>query len=175
MQKQHPEAHENFQTLIGPHLSAVQAVARRIVGDDDAASDAVQEALITLWKAGEMPPNLRRWLIRTVIHRSLHARRSRTRRRNWAQLGGNSLTPCALCDPERELEIRELVDHLELALGALPAEYRKVFELREFEGLEYREISNILGVPVGTVRSRLSRARAQIRVITDETGSRACA
>lgn len=175
MQEQKSINNESFEALIGPHISAVKAVARRILGDDDAASDAVQEALITLWNTDAVPPNLRRWLIRTVIHRSLHARRSRMRRRGWEQLGGNGVLACALCDPEREMEIRDLIDRLEFALNELPSEYRKVFELRELEGLGYREISDVLGAPVGTVRSRLSRARAQVRATGDDTISKVCA
>ncbi len=159
---------ESFEDLIRPHLSAVRATARTILGDDDAASDAVQEALITLWQAGEVPEHLRRWLLRTVVHRSLHARRSRIRRRHWEDHGGAAVLACALCDPERELEIRDLIDCLDRALTALPRQHREILVLRELEGLEYREISDLLGVPVGTVRSRLNRARAQIRAATDE-------
>ena len=175
MRKIHSASSGRFSALIAPHLSSAQSVARRILGDDDAASDAVQEALITLWQAGEVPPNLRRWLIRTVIHRSLHSRRSRMRRRGWEQRGGLELLPCAMCDPERELEIRDLVDRLENALNELPHRYREVYELRELDGLEYREISDLLGVPVGTVRSRLSRARAHLRITGDSVSSGVCA
>ena len=91
-------------------------------------------------------------------------------------MGANRATPwvlaCALCDPEREMEIRDLIDRLEFALKELPSEYRKVFELRELEGLGYREISDVLGAPIGTVRSRLSRARAQVRATEDDTISK---
>ncbi len=160
---------ESFEALIGPHLGAVRATARRILGDDDAAQDAVQEALITLWQAGVAPEHLRRWLLRTVVHRSLHARRSRMRRRRWEDQGGAAVLSCALCDPERELEIRDLIDCLDRALAELPPEHREILVLRELEGLEYREISEFLGVPVGTVRSRLNRARAQIRTTASES------
>ncbi len=159
---------EGFEALVGPHLSAVRATARRILGDDDAASDAVQDALITLWQAGEVPDHLRKWLLRTVVHRSLHRRRSRIRRLRWEELGGAAVLSCALCDPERELEIRDLIDSLDRVLGALPPEHREILMLRELEGLEYREISDVLGVPVGTVRSRLSRARAEVRAKVGE-------
>lgn len=163
MREREDRSLESFEALVGPHLPAIRATARRILGDDDAASDAVQEALITLWQAGEVPGHLRRWLLRTVAHRSLHARRSRIRRRRWEDEGGAAVVSCALCDPERELEIRDLIDCLDRALGALPPEHREILVLRELDGLEYREISEALGVPVGTVRSRLNRARSQIR------------
>ncbi len=152
-----------FEEQIRPHLGAVQATARRILGDDDAASDAVQEALIALWRTEPVPGHLRQWLLRTVVHRSLHARRSRTRRSYWEDKGGEEILPCALCDPAREVEVRELLDCLDGALQALSPDHRAVFVLRHVEGLEYGEISDRLGVPVGTVRSRLNRARARVR------------
>ncbi len=152
-----------FGEQIRPHLATIHAVARRVLGDDDAASDAVQEALIALWQTGEVPRHLRRWLIRTVVHRSLHARRSRLRRAYWEDRGGAEVLPCALCDPERELEIRDLLDCLDNALEALSPDHRAILVLRDIEGLEYREISDLLSVPVGTVRSRLNRARARVR------------
>ncbi len=158
---------ESFESLVGPHLPAVRATAHRILGDDDAASDAVQEALITLWQAGEVPEHLRRWLLRTVVHRSLHARRSRMRRRRWEDEGGAAVVSCPLCDPERELEIRDLIDCLDRALAALPPEHREILVLRELAGLEDRQNSAVRGVPIGTVRSRLNRARSQIRATAD--------
>ena len=70
---------------------------------------------------------------------------------------------CALCDPERELEIRELLDCLDRALAAVSTDHRDILVLRDVQGLDYREIADQLGLPVGTVRSRLNRARARVR------------
>lgn len=156
-----------FEAQVRPLLPGVRATARRILGDDDAAGDAVQEALISLWQAGPLPDHLRRWLLRTVVHRSLHARRTNVRRAHWEDRGGEAVIPCALCDPERSLEVRELIDVLEIALAALSPDQREVIELRDIDGLEYREIAARLGVPVGTVRSRLNRARARVRASAD--------
>ncbi len=153
----------SFEEQIRPHLPALKATARRILGDDDAASDAVQEALIALWQSGGVPEHLRPWLLRTVLHRSLHARRSRQRRAFWEGRGGAAVLPCAMCDPEREVEIGDLIDALDDALGALSPDHRAVMVLRNVEGLDYREISDRLNVPIGTVRSRLNRAREHIR------------
>ena len=156
-------SHRQFEQQIGPHIPVVRATARRILGDGDDAADAVQEALIALWQIGSVPDYLRPWLIRAVVHRSLHSRRSRMRRARWENLGGGSVMSCAFCDPEQEIEIRKLLDVLENALSVLSVEQRRVFELRDLKGLEYREIATQLGVPVGTVRSRLNRARARLR------------
>ena len=160
-------SHRQFEEQIGPHIPVVRATARRILGNGDDAADAVQEALIALWQFGSVPEHLRPWLIRTVIHRSLHSRRSRLRRARWEDLGGGTVMSCAFCDPERDLEIRDLLDVLDKALASLSAEQRRVIELRDLDGLEYQEIAERLDVPVGTVRSRLNRARARVRETSD--------
>jgi len=153
-----------FAQVLRIHLPRLQAAARRILGDDDLASDALQEALVTLWRLGEVPSHVGAWLMRAVIHRSLHTRRTRDRRLHWEERAGlEMLDRCPLCDPERELERRQLLETLQEALEALSAEYRDVFVLRELEGLDYREIAQRLDLPVGTVRSRLSRARRALR------------
>ena len=91
------QSQRKFEEQIGPHIPAVRATARRILGDGDDAADAVQEALIALWEIGPVPDHLRPWLIRTVVHRSLHSRRSKFRRTKWEDRGGEMVMPCALC------------------------------------------------------------------------------
>ncbi len=152
-----------FQRQIQPYLGPIRSTARRILGDDDSAADAVQEALIALWKSGPVPDHLQRWLLRTVVHRSLHARRTRTRRAHWEDQGGHAVVRCPMCDPSRELEVRELIDELEHILSTLPPDQREALELREIECLDYQQIADRLGVPMGTVRSRINRARAKVR------------
>ena len=73
----------------------------------------------------------------------------------------------ALEAAEREVEVRELIDTLDRALATLSPDHRTIVILRDLEGLEYREISDLIGVPVGTVRSRLNRARARLRASAD--------
>ena len=80
---------------------------------------------------------------------------------------GSAVKPCSFCDPGRQLEIRELLDTLEEVLKGLPADQRRVVELRDLEGMDYREIADQLGIPVGTVRSRLNRARSRMRASDD--------
>ena len=155
----------DLERAVEPHLSRLRAVAERILGCPDQAHDAIQEVLVTLWRTAEMPQNLRAWLIRTVIHRSLHARRGTERRRKWEELaGGEIVDSCVLCDPERSVQNRELRDRLDEALRALSEEQVRILELRALEGLEYEDIAGRLGVPVGTVRSRLNRARHALRL-----------
>ncbi|MGH0034504.1 MAG: RNA polymerase sigma factor [Myxococcota bacterium] len=146
------------------HLNELRSVAARVLGSRDEAEDAVQEALVTFWRLRDEPPNVRAWLVRTVLHRSLHARRTAMRRRKWESRAGEELSrSCALCAPGDELERRELLETLDSALAGLSEEHRVVLAMREIQHLDYDAISRELRVPVGTVRSRLSRARAALR------------
>ena len=147
------------------HVPAMRRVAERILGCRDLARDAVQEALVTFWlESPERGPD-RAWLIRTVIHRSLHERRAQGRRRRWeGDAARETSFECPLCQPDLAFERRELASLLEEALRALPEAYRSVFVLREIEGLAYEGIARLLGIRVGTVRSRLNRARCALRV-----------
>lgn len=142
----------------------VGRVAQRILGCPDAAHDAVQEALITLWLQPPGHSQGRRWLQRAVVHRSLHERRSRQRRSRWEEAAGDALAwSYPTFDPERDLERSELAGILRQALCTLPEPLRSCFVLRELEGWGYEQISGELQIPLGTVRSRLSRAKAAMR------------
>lgn len=161
-----PSRSERIERQVRPHLNRMLAVAERILGCPDAARDAVQEALVTLWQAREVPPNLRGWLLRTVTHRSLHARRSADRRRKWeARAGADG---CVLCDPLRQIQARELLRQLDRAFAELSDEQRLVVALHEIEDLDYSTIARRIGVPVGTVRSRINRARGRLRALMEE-------
>ncbi|MEM7409309.1 MAG: RNA polymerase sigma factor [Myxococcota bacterium] len=160
---------DDLHQLVAPHLGRLVEVAERILGSGAEADDAVQEALVTLWKAEVTPPNPRGWLVRTVVNRSLHARRTAQRRRKWEERAGiDWVTTCPLCDPEEAFENGELQQELDRALDALCDEHRMVVALR-VEGLEYHEIAERLSLPVGTVRSRLNRARSALRAELETT------
>jgi len=160
-----------LEEAVQAHDALLRSVARRILGDDDQARDAVQEALVALWQSCEEPENLRGWLVQAVVHRSLHARRTRDRRAHWEREAGSLRTGwCPLCDPEHQTEARRRLQALEEALASLSREHRSVVLLRELEGLEYEEISHRLGIPVGTVRSRLNRARRVLRALAGVDG-----
>jgi len=151
------------------HQTALQVTARRILGCHDAASDAVQEALITLWLSPPPSDRQRAWLVRTVVHRSLHQRRARVRRERWEREAGDvMIETCPVCNPQQTIETREIGEILSQALEALPETYRSAFLLRELEGWDYERIARALAVPIGTVRSRLNRARSALRAYVTE-------
>lgn len=156
-----PDARARAAWRHSPHLLRI---AKRILQDPDLAHDAVQEALCTLAAAPRAPENVLAWLLRAVVHRSLHLRRSELRRRKWEERGGlDWARSCAMCGADQEIERAEQRNLLDEALARLSEEQRLILALREVEELDYEAIASQLRVPVGTVRSRLNRARAALR------------
>jgi len=162
-----PESHpccDQFAEIVGPRLARLQRLAWKILRSDDLADDAVQEALLSLWREERLPPNLDGWLVRAVVNRSLHLNRTRQRRRHHEEracLGRSEQDPAG--DASRPLETAEVARAIEAALDALPDHLRTVFVLREAEQMDYESIAESLGVPMGTVRSRLHRAREALK------------
>ena len=157
---------EVVPALIGPLVR----VAGRILACEDLARDAVQEALVALWLRETFPANPRAWLTRAVVHRSLHLARSRSRRRKHEGLAGLARAgPSVRDDPARLLEVEELGRVVAAALAGLAPEFRLVLALHAREQLDYAAIAAALDIPVGTVRSRLNRARKALRAILRRT------
>jgi RNA polymerase sigma-70 factor, ECF subfamily len=143
-----------------PHLDAAMSLARWLLRDRAAAEDAVQDALVRAltYGASHRGDNPRAWLLR-IVRNTAHDRLARERGRQEGPLeeAGGLHDPAP--DPEAVLAGREGADRLASALAALPAELRECLVLREIEELSYRDIARITEVPVGTVMSRLFRAR----------------
>ena len=152
-----------FGSRLAPHLPVLHAVARGILPSHDLACDAVQEALLALWRQPEEPADLRGWLVRTTVHKCLHVlRREGRRNRHEERAGVERTESCPLCDPTATAEELELRARLDTAIAELSEELRVTFLLRSERGLDYQEIADALSIPVGTVRSRLSRARESL-------------
>lgn len=151
---------EQFDALVLPHLSCLHRAARRVLGSDDLAWDAVQETLFRFWQNGRIPAEPRAALLHVVHPTSLQILRSR-RRRSDHELGANPdparSTDCR--DPSCIQEQAELTAELRRAIDGLPPACRETFRLRIDGELGYEEIAAQLDIPVGTVRSRLARAR----------------
>jgi RNA polymerase sigma-70 factor (ECF subfamily) len=160
---------EQFAEVVHPRIPRLQRLARRILRSDDLADDAVQEALVSFWKEGRLPRNPEGWLLRAVVLRSLHLNRARRRRRNYEERAGAERVEHDLGgDGARALEAQEAVQTATAVLRKLPEHLRTVFVLREAEQRDYASIAVALGVPVGTVRSRLNRSRKAVRAILDQ-------
>lgn len=160
----------DFAEATRPLLGHLVSIARRILGDEDAAWDAVQEALVSLWLENEMPTNLRSWLARTVAHRSLHLARCQSRRRRHeVQARFERVEASDRDDPSHHLEGEDLGRILEDALSRIAPEQRTVLVLSVVEQMDYETIACELQIPVGTVRSRLNRARGALRELLIHT------
>jgi RNA polymerase sigma-70 factor, ECF subfamily len=143
-------------------IPQLRRYARALMGSDGAADDLVQDTLeralmkFDLWQPGT---NLRAWLF-SIMH-NLYVNQLRGAR-DWAPLDEDLEIPVG---PRQEEGLR--IRDLNKALQALPPEQREVLLLVGLEGMRYEEVSMALGVPMGTVMSRLSRGRERLRCLLD--------
>jgi RNA polymerase sigma-70 factor, ECF subfamily len=148
------------QASLAPHIPRLRRYARALVGDRYAADDLVQDTLerainkFHLWRPGS---DLRAWLFAIMHNVHVNQLRSRAARPETALDEGALLAQSAF-DADR-LEIRDM----QSAITALPVEQREVILLIALEQLSYAEVSRALGIPMGTVMSRLFRARERLR------------
>jgi RNA polymerase sigma-70 factor, ECF subfamily len=156
----------NFVEAGSPLLEHLLSIARRILRDEAMAWDALQEALVSLWIQDVMPSNVHAWLACTVAHRSLHLARCQSRRRRHEfQAGVQRAKGNTSEDPSHHLEAEELVEMLDEALARISPDHRVVLELSSVEQLDYEAIASRLQIPLGTVRSRINRARRALGAI----------
>jgi RNA polymerase sigma-70 factor (ECF subfamily) len=148
------------------HLDAAYNLARWLMPDKDNAEDMVQEAYARALHhiAGFSGVNGRAWLL-TIVRNCCYDcfRRNGIRHQNGSFDEELHVVATTARDPETVLLEEESAERVKAALAELPPNYREVLVLREFEDLSYKEISGIVGVPLGTVMSRLSRARNQLQ------------
>lgn len=155
---------DDFAEAVLPVIGRLVHMARRILGCDHLAWEAVQESLLSLWTQTPAPPNPQAWLIRAVTYRSLHLARTARRRRKYERRASWLRTEATdRDDPSRPLLTEETRNELMAALAKLDRKHREALCLHLIDGLNYGSIARRLGVPVGTVRSRLNRARAAMR------------
>ncbi len=160
----------NFKHIILPHLEAAYNLARWLLRNDHDAEDVVQEALIRAFRFfdGFSGQNPRAWLLKVVRNSAytfLHQNRARELGTEFdEELHANRASPCRNSETPEALLVRSAQQRfLNEAVEALPVEFREVFVLREMEGLSYKEIAEMARIPIGTVMSRLSRARRKLQ------------
>jgi len=160
--------------LVGQHERMVYQLARTLLGDHDDALDVSQEVFLRVFRTLHRfrgQSSLKTWIYRIVVNQSRNKLRWWTRRRRALQVSLEEHVAIhgepagqALSAPDRILGRKELADRVWWALECLPFDQRTAVILREIEGLSYQEIAYSLGVLVGTVKSRLARAREGLRV-----------
>lgn len=156
-----------FAAAILPYLDAAYNLARWLVRNDAEAEDLVQEAYLRAWKgfAGFRGADGRPWLL-AIVRNTCYTWLRENRRQGLAVEFDEALhsQDGDIPEPERLRAASAERQTLEKALAELPSEFREVIVLRELEELSYKEISEIADVPVGTVMSRLARARARLQL-----------
>jgi len=156
----------DFEQVVLPQLDAAYRLARWLLRHDANAQDAVQEACLRALRYFHTfsGGNGRAWFLRIVRHVCWQSRRPDLAGRMDAfderqHSGGREGA-----DPEALLMQIDDVALIDRALGRLSCRFRELLVLRELEGLSYQELSEVLGIPIGTVMSGLSRSRQALRV-----------
>jgi len=153
----------SFERVVLPHLDSAHNVARWLVRDASLAEDVVQDAMLRAlsYYAGFRGGDARPWLLQIVRNVAYNALAKRTQRAETSLEDDAPArdAPDPADDPEAALARLQDLRQLDRALAALPAELRECVVLKELEELSYKEIAQVTGVPIGTVMSRLWRAR----------------
>jgi len=148
------------------HSGAVHGLARRVLGDDAAAEEVVQEIFLRLWNAPDrFDPargTLRSFLLAQSHGRAVDLLRSDVSRRRREEKEARA-TAEAGYDIEHEVWDLAVADHVKEAVTGLPVEERKAIELAYFGGHSYREVAQLLGVPEGTIKSRIRSGLRRMR------------
>ncbi|MFT7519428.1 MAG: RNA polymerase sigma-70 factor (ECF subfamily) [Kiritimatiellia bacterium] len=156
------EAHaRSFNDLVRPHLDAMTSMAARVVGCRHLAQDVVQEVLSVVWSRGWLPAQPCAALCHLARLRALQQLRSDRRRCNHERCT-DALPKGYEPDPSSVLDRAERIGLVRSAIDALDTLQRQAIELHVFDGLPYSEVAKVCGVAVGTVRSRLHRARREL-------------
>lgn len=154
-----------FGRIVARHSDRLYAVALRTLGDREEAADALQDAMLSAYRAAASfrgEARVTTWLHRVVVNACLDRARSR-RVRPTVPLP-DAGTPGEPVSPRDEVGARETAMDVEQALAALPPDQRAALVLVDVQDLPVEEAARILGVPVGTVKSRCSRGRARLAV-----------
>lgn len=155
-----------FEELVSRYEAQVRRLAFGVLGDRELSEDVAQEAFITAYRKARTIRGrgaFRSWLFRIAINRARDERRRQGRRLEVTLEGveeGGS-------EPHRGLEAGW---SLARVLSRIRPEYRAAILLREVEGMSYREIADTLGWPLGTVETRIHRARIELRAVLTEQG-----
>ena len=155
----------SFEEVVLPHLDAAFNYARWLTKNDADAEDVVQDAYVRALRffSSLRGEDARAWLL-TIVRNTWYGRfprRTGMGVTTVADEGAHEVADETL-DPEAQAIQQQTVDQVRSALEVLPADFREVLVLRELEGFSYKEIAAIVGIPIGTVMSRLARARERL-------------
>jgi len=160
----------SFEEVVLPHLDAAFNYARWLTKNDADAEDVVQDASVRALRffSSLRGEDARAWLL-TIVRNVWYGRfprRTGGAISTVADEDADNRADVSL-DPEAQLIQQQTVEQVRRGLEALPTDFREVLVLRELEGLSYKEIAAIVGIPMGTVMSRLARARERFAGVLD--------
>lgn len=173
------ENSRTFERLVRPHFDRLYRLAWRLTGSKVEAEDLFQELLIKAYGKLDDLVDIREpgpWLCRVMYNLFIDERRRYARRRlrivAECELAGDGLAGLpGPGDPDYDKHRLENIERLDAALAALSDEHRTVVLLHDAEGYKIAEIEDLTGVPAGTIKSRLHRARARLREILGSGGT----
>jgi RNA polymerase sigma-70 factor (ECF subfamily) len=165
-------ARQRFEAVAMPHLDAVYSAALRLAGNPDDAKDLLQDTILRAYRFFDQfipDSNCRAWLL-TILYNNFRNHLRRCSLHPLTPLNDESETTDAAaeldgrsCNPEELVAHRWIGRHLEAAINALPLEFREPMLLVDVQELSYPEVAKVLNIPLGTVKSRVSRARSLLR------------
>lgn len=167
------------EQLVAEHQAMVFQLGCHLLGSRDEAYDLSQEVFLRVFRTLDRfraDASLKTWIYRIAINQASNRRRFWSRRHRLGQVSldahvevhGEPTEATDASSPHRILASKQLAERLTVALDALPFDQRTVIILREVEGLSYDEIAQALDIAVGTVKSRLTRARQALRASLGE-------
>ena len=166
-----------FASVVLPHLADAYALARWLTGDRADAEDVVQEACLRAFRGigGFAGVNARAWVL-TIVRHAAYTWLGKNRSASLLmvddleavereQAGAGTSSGQGPETPEAAMIAKADAARLEAAIADLPVPFRETLVLRDVQGLDYREIAEVTGVPIGTVMSRLARGRERLSAI----------
>ena len=170
----------SFDALMRPHLERLYRLSFRLAGSKPEAEDLFQDVLLKIFPRMNELIELEEpggWLCRVMYNHFIDNRRRFARQRLVVvaedQLPSGDLASLpGTCNPETDAEQRDNIMQLDAALGELSDEHRLVVMLHDCEGYKLVEIEELTGTPVGTLKSRLHRARARLRDLLSKDGTK---
>jgi RNA polymerase sigma-70 factor (ECF subfamily) len=165
---------QGFEESVLPHLDAAFNYARWLTKDDSEAEDVVQDACVRAMRffSSMRGDDARAWLF-AIVRNTWYSRIARrVDHRETALVDSTHSEPADdSLDPEAQVLQSRAVEQVRAAIEQLPQDFREVIVLREIEGLSYKEIATVMRVPIGTVMSRLARARERLAAVLKPGGS----
>jgi RNA polymerase sigma-70 factor (ECF subfamily) len=158
---------DSFEVLVRRHEKAIFNLAYRLLGNYDEAAEVSQDVFLSAFKSihqfrGEA--NFSTWLYRIGLNHASTRRKSlNSAQRRQLPLDGTEVIPNSTVDPAKNFEDKEIQQRVQQALNSLDAEDARIILLRDLQDIPYDEVAEILDLPVGTVKSRLHRARQALK------------